>query len=914
MSSYSYISNAHPAYIEALYADYCRDSNAIDSHWRKFFEGFEFAIHNPNGHTAAAHTSAPISQQAPDRELKVYQLIQAYRQKGHLESQTNPISKRRDRHAHLQLADFGLSDADLALNFAIGREIGLPNATLQAIIDRLRLIYCGPLGFEFTYISDPQAYNWLKQQIEERNLSYGYPIEKKQHILSKLNETVVFERFLHTKYVNQKRFSLEGGESTIPALDAIINQAGDMGCQEVVIGMAHRGRLNVLVNTLRKTYEDVFNEFEGIMPDDLTMGDGDVKYHLGFSSQITTPSGKEVYLKLVPNPSHLEAVNPVVEGFARAKADVIYQSRYDDILPLLIHGDAAVAGQGIVYEVLQMCKLEGYYTGGTVHFVINNQIGFTTDFDDARSADYCTSVAAMVKAPVIHVNGDDVEAVVFAAELAVQFRQKFNTDVFVDMVCYRRHGHNEADDPQYTQPQMYVRIARHKNPRDIYSEQLAAKGEVEAAMAEDMQKGFWDMLQDRLNLVKQKALPYHAQKNELEWLAMIKPSKEDFEQSPITGISKEHVNIIVEGLSRVPEGFKPLSKVQKMLEKRRETMQKNKSLDWAAAELIGYASILLDGKNVRMSGQDVKRGTFSHRHAVLYDEAGNNTYNRLNHFVDNQGRFLIYNSLLSEYAVLGFEYGYSLASPQHLVVWEAQFGDFSNGAQIIIDQFLTSSESKWQRNSGMMLLLPHGYEGQGPEHSSARLERFLQAAAEQNICVVNITDAANFFHVIRRQLMRPFRKPLIVMSPKSGLRTFESSIFDIIGDTRFREILDDTTLENREKVRKILLCSGKVYYDLAEGRKNKGIDDVAIIRIEQLYPLAQGQLETILGHYPQNAELVWVQEEPENMGAWWYIADRLRCLGHTVSVVARKTSASPATGYYKLHPKEQQAIVENALK
>lgn len=911
MSSYSYISNAHPAYIESLYSDYRRDAASIDSHWRKFFEGFEFALNSQNGH--AATPAAAVSDDTLVRELKAYGLIQAYRQKGHLEANTNPIRPRRNRHAHLQLADFGLSDSDLTTPCAVGSQIGLEGQTLQNIVARLQELYCGSLGFEFTYLTDPQAYEWLRQQIENRDMAYGYPIEKKRHILSKLNETVVFERFLHTKYVNQKRFSLEGGESTIPALDAIINQAGDGGCKEVVIGMAHRGRLDVLVNILRKTYSDVFNEFEGIMPDDLTMGDGDVKYHLGFSSHVTTPNGNEVYLKLVPNPSHLEAVNPVVEGFARAKADIIYQSHYDDILPVLIHGDAAVAGQGIVYEVLQMCKLEGYYTGGTIHFVINNQIGFTTDFDDARSADYCTSVAAMVKAPVIHVNGDDVEAVVFASELAVKFRQKFNADVFIDMVCYRRHGHNEADDPQYTQPKMYAQIAQHKNPRDIYSAQLAAKGEVEAALAEEMQRAFWDLLQDRLNLVKQKALPYHAQKNELEWEAMVKSSIEDFEQSPITGISKETVNLIVEGLSQVPEGFTPLSKVQKMLEKRRETMQKNKSLDWAAAELIGYASILLDGKNVRMSGQDVKRGTFSHRHAVLSDETNNNTYNRLNHFTDNQGQFLIYNSLLSEYAVLGFEYGYSLASPQHLVIWEAQFGDFSNGAQIIIDQFITSSESKWQRNSGIMLLLPHGYEGQGPEHSSARLDRFLQASAEQNICVVNITEAANFFHAIRRQLARPFRKPLIVMSPKSGLRGFESSIFDIIGDTRFREIIDDSTINNPQKVRKVLLCSGKVYYDLAEARKNKGIEDVAIVRIEQLYPLAQGQLAAIRSKYPQQAKWLWVQEEPENMGAWWYMADVMRGLGQPVSVVARKKSASPATGYYKLHAKEQQAIVENAL-
>ncbi|HRI29383.1 MAG TPA: 2-oxoglutarate dehydrogenase E1 component, partial [Chitinophagales bacterium] len=587
-------------------------------------------------------------------------------------------------------------------------------------------------------------------------------------------------------YQGEKHFSLEGGESTIPALDALINAAGSAHVEEVVIGMAHRGRLNVLANIMHKTYEQIFSEFENTLPNDLTMGDGDVKYHLGYSSQITTPDGKTMHIKLAPNPSHLEAVNPVVEGFARAKADIIYNSDYDRILPVIIHGDSAVAGQGIVYEVLQMSKLQGYYTGGTVHFVINNQVGFTTDFDDARSADYCTSLAAMVKAPVIHVNGDDVEAVVFATEIALAYRQRFNTDVFVDMVCYRKYGHNEGDDPKFTQPVMYGIIEKHPSVRKIYSQQLHQKGEIEAALADQMEKEFWAQLQERLDMVKQKPLPYQYQEPEIAWRALRKATNADFDQSPVTGITTEQALAIVEGLGKLPDNFEPTVKARKMIKARLQAIKTNNILDWGATEMIAYGSILIDGKNVRMSGEDVKRGTFSHRHAVVYDQTTEGkAYNRLNNLTDDptqQGKFLIYNSLLSEYAVLGFEYGYAMASPDNLVIWEAQFGDFVNGAQIIIDQFIAAAESKWQRMNGMVLLLPHGYEGQGPEHSSARLERFLQACAEQNMCVVNITEPANLFHALRRQLAWEFRKPLVVMSPKSLLRSAQSHITDITGN------------------------------------------------------------------------------------------------------------------------------------
>ncbi|MCL4144841.1 UNVERIFIED_CONTAM: hypothetical protein GTU68_024251, partial [Idotea baltica] len=735
MSADTFISNAHPAYIETLYQEFEKDKAAVEIGWQRFFEGFEFALQS-NGHNGAtkSNTSEDFSE-----ELKVFNLIYTYRQNGHLVANTNPVRPRKDRKANLHLAAFGLSDADLKKQFTIGSVLGLGKTSLENIVNKLKQVYCGTTGIEYNYINNSEIRHWIRDKYENRPLDYGFDINKKKRILKKLNETSILEQFLGKKYLGEKRFSLEGGESTIPALDGIINESGKLGVEEVVIGMAHRGRLNVLANIMGKTYSTIFNEFEGSLPEGQTMGDGDVKYHLGFSSIVKTSDDIPVHLKLVPNPSHLEAVNPVVQGFVRAKADVVYNSDYDKMLPILIHGDAAIAGQGIAYEVTQMSKLEGYYTGGTIHVVINNQIGFTTDFDDARSSNYCTSVASVVEAPVIHVNGDDVEAVVYAAELAAEFRQKFNSDIYIDIVCYRKHGHNEADDPKFTQPRLYNLINKHANPRDIYIKKLTETGQLESSMVKQMEQAFWSALQDRLEMVKQKELPYTYQEPELAW-KKLKTS---------TGISKKKIATIVKGLISVPEGFTPLRKVDRMLEQRRKSMRDDKTIDWAAAELLAYGSILLDGNNVRMSGQDVKRGTFSHRHAILTDEKTGEEYNRLNHLEDKQGEFLIYNSLLSEFAVLGFEFGYSISTPEHLIIWEAQFGDFANGAQTMFDQFISSSESKWRRQSGLVMLLPHGYEGQGPEHSSARLERYLQSCAEQNITVANVTSPANFFHLIR---------------------------------------------------------------------------------------------------------------------------------------------------------------------
>ncbi|MBJ6120117.1 2-oxoglutarate dehydrogenase E1 component [Pontibacter sp. BT310] len=915
MDKYTYIANAHGDYIDQLYKAYQQDPESVDAGWRKFFEGFEFATaYGENGHEASVGTiTAPAKGAAAgvsDKEVAVRNLIHAYRTRGHLRSNTNPVRARKDRKARLDLSDFGLTDADLDTVFQVGDVIGIGAATLRDIEAALKKIYAGPIGFEYMYIRDPEVLEWFKQKVERDSLNFNPGIEYKKRILSKLNEAVVFENFLHTKFLGQKRFSLEGGETTIPALDAAIDKASELGVEEVVIGMAHRGRLNVLANIMGKTYEQIFSEFEGTAVPDLTMGDGDVKYHMGFSSEVITPSGNKVNLKLAPNPSHLEAVNPVVEGFVRAKIDCMYGKDIDKVLPILIHGDAALAGQGIVYEVTQMANLEGYNTGGTIHFVINNQVGFTTDFEDARSSIYSTDVAKVIDAPVLHVNGDDPEAVVFAMRLAMEYRQRYNNDIFIDMVCYRRHGHNESDEPKFTQPQLYNLISKHPNPREVYNKDLITRGEIDAELAESMDKEFRQMLQDRLDMVKQKPLPYNYQQMEKEWQSLRRSTPEDFNQSPETGISPEAVETVGKALTTLPQGFKPLKQIEKLLKERREMFFESKQLNWAAGELLAYGSVLLDGRIVRFSGQDVQRGTFSHRHAVLHDAVTSAPYNSLDYMKEGQGSFEIYNSLLSEYGVLGFEFGYAMANPNALVIWEAQFGDFANGAQVMIDQFISSTESKWQRMNGLVMLLPHGYEGQGPEHSNARPERFLQLAAENNMFVTYITTPANLFHFMRRQLALPFRKPAINMSPKSLLRhpAVVSPVEDFTSGS-FREVIGDN-FATPKSVKKVLLCSGKVYFDLLEEQQKNKRKDVAIIRLEQLAPFPKVQLEAELGKY-KNAKVYWVQEEPENMGAWTYI---LRIMRNSVEdVIARKASASPATGYLKVHAKEQQELIARAF-
>ncbi|NNV57787.1 2-oxoglutarate dehydrogenase E1 component [Limnovirga soli] len=914
MKDFSYITNSHPAFIESLYQDFVKDPSSIDADMKKFFEGFDFAVANNaaavNGGVATTdHSSAPIIDWM--REIRVYRLILGYRNKGHLIAKTNPIRTRKDRGANLDLGFFGLSDADLDTTFNAGNLIGLGTATLRTIVQHLQDCYANHVGIEFKYISEQERVDWITKEMEV-NFSTPLSLDKKKRILEKLNQGVMFEKFLHTKYIGQKRFSLEGGETTIAALDAIINTAAEHDVHEVVIGMAHRGRLNILANIMGKTYEQIFSEFEGTAKLDQTMGSGDVKYHMGYGSEVASSKGQKMHLKLMPNPSHLEAVDPVVLGFSRAKADVMYTSDFDKILPILIHGDASVAGQGIVYEVLQMSDLDGYSTGGTIHFVINNQIGFTTDFDDARSSDYCTSLAAAIQAPVLHVNGDDAEAVVKCVEIATRYRQTFNADIFVDMVCYRRHGHNEGDDPKFTQPQLYSLIEKHQNPREVYTQFLLQNGEPDAReLAKEMEKEFWASLQDRLDEVKQKPLTYTYQPPELAWKSLRRAVQADFEKSPATAISEADFRKIFDAIMVWPADFAPLKKVEKIIQEKIKLFQTETKVDWATGELMAYSSLLLNGSDVRMSGQDVKRGTFSHRHAVLRDENTDSYYNRLSRIDGAKGHFRIYNSLLSEYGVLGFEYGYALANPNALVLWEAQFGDFCNGAQTMIDQFISGGEQKWNRMNGITLLLPHGYEGQGPEHSSARMERFLQACAELNMVVTNITTAANLFHALRRQLAWQFRKPLINFSPKANLRHPGSySHMSEFINGGFKEILDDDTVTDASLIKKVLMCSGKLYFDLAERRQKLNTQDTAIVRLEQIYPLPYQQLEALNKKY-NKATWFWVQEEPLNMGAASFLKMNLNTINF--GIISRNPSAATATGYNKVHKQEQEEIIDTAF-
>lgn len=912
MKDFSYVTNSHPAYIESLYDDFKADPSKVDPEWQKFFEGFDFAVSKVNGNGAATAGAAEISSDKLTKEFGVFRLIRSYRKRGHLISTTNPIRPRKDRHAQLDLAHFGLSDADMETSFQAGSFMGMQGAKLKDILGRLQKTYAGKVGIEYTYINDQDTCEWVERAFESM-MTKEIPLEQKKRILEKLNEGVIFEKFLHTKYIGQKRFSLEGGESTIAALDTLINDAAENGVQEVVIGMAHRGRLNVLANILKKTYEQIFSEFEGNMPPDMTMGSGDVKYHLGFRSNIVTANGKDVNVQLTPNPSHLEVVDPVVTGFARAKADILYENKYDHVLPILIHGDAAIAGQGVVYELLQMSKLKGYNTGGTIHFIINNQIGFTTDFDDARSANYCTSIASMVHSPVLHVNGDDPEAVVKAAQLAILYRQKYNQDIFIDMVCYRRHGHNEGDDPSFTQPKLYDLIKKHSNPREVYTKYLLENGEKGVKkIAKEMEERFWNDLQARLDEVKEKPLPYELQQSEKAWQELRHSKPEDFDQSPKTAITKTQLNKYFDAIMGLPDGFKPLRKIKKLLDEKIKLYKEKGEIDWATGELLAYASLLADGKTVRMSGQDVERGTFSHRHAVLHDEDTYEEYSRLSTLSKDPNDFQIYNSLLSEFAVLGFEYGYSIANPHTLTIWEAQFGDFANGAQTVIDQYLVSAETKWRKMSGLVLLLPHGYEGQGPEHSSARMERFLQMCAEYNIIVTNITTAANLFHMFRRQMTWDFRKPLVNFAPKANLRQVRAySPTEDFTKGGFQEVIDDPYIKTASKVTRVLLCSGKLYFDLSEKQMEDKRTDVAIIRLEQIYPLPAKQLNKLKEKY-KDAEWIWVQEEPRNMGAagFLFMNQEEFSVGYYIT---RPPSAASATGFSKMHAKEQAQLVDEAF-
>ncbi|MDA0195688.1 MAG: 2-oxoglutarate dehydrogenase E1 component [Bacteroidetes bacterium] len=910
MDKYSYIANAHGDYIDEIYNSYKQNPESVDISWQRFFEGFEFQFSKDGENGAGKEVESLVSH----KETSVRNLIYSYRSMAHLKSNTNPVRERRQHSTRLDPEHFALSSSDMDTEFEVGKEIGIGKAKFSKILDTLKKIYLGPIGFEYNHIRDSDRFEWCRDRVENPStgaLAMEPPLEEKKLILSKLNEAVVFENFLHTKFIGQKRFSLEGGENTIPVLDKIIRLAAEFNVEEVVIGMAHRGRLNVLANIMGKTYEQIFNEFEGNVDPTLTMGDGDVKYHLGYSSFIPTPSGRDVYVKLAPNPSHLEAVDPVVLGYTRAQIDDEYKEDASKAIPLILHGDAAIAGQGILYEIVQMSQLPGYTTGGTIHVVINNQVGFTTDYDDARSSIYCTDLAKIIDAPILHVNGDDAEAAIFAAQFAVEYRMKFQRDVFIDLLGYRRHGHNESDEPKFTQPKLYSFIAKHPNPREIYLKKLLDRGDVDAELANNMDKEFRAELQDRLNEVKQKPLPYIPQKIEEEWHVLRHSTPQDFDESPETGISPQAITKVAKALTTLPNGFKPLKQIEKIIKDRKINFFDRKILSWADGEQLAYGSLLIENKIVRMSGQDVQRGTFSHRHAYLFDANTNEPYCPLDHIQKDQRKLWIYNSLLSEFGVLGFEYGFAMATPMALVIWEAQFGDFVNGTQVIIDQFIASAETKWERMNGLVMLLPHGYEGQGPEHSSARPERFLQLCANNNMVVSNVTTPANLFHLLRRQVTWEFRIPCINFSPKSLLR--HPSVVSPIEEfthSKFQEVYADNYVTDKS-VRRVLLCTGKIFYDLYEEQQKRKAKDVAILRLEQVHPFPRKQLDVHLKKY-KKAELFWVQEEPNNMGCWTYI---LRTMEEykELKLIARKASASPATGFAKLHREEQARIVQKSF-
>ncbi|MEQ9426123.1 MAG: 2-oxoglutarate dehydrogenase E1 component [Cyclobacteriaceae bacterium] len=906
MDKYSYIANAHGNFIDETYKAYKEDPNSVDESWQRFFEGFEFQI-NKYGENGASDDETLVS----GKETRVRNLIYAYRSRAHLKSDTNPVRERRQHDTRLDLEHFGLSKSDLDTEFEIGADIGLGKTKLSKILETLNTIYLGPIGFEYNHIRESKRFEWCRNRVENSKngaLAIEPSIDEKKLILSKLNEAVVFENFLHTKFIGQKRFSLEGGENTIPFVDKIIRSAAEYDVEEVVIGMAHRGRLNVLSNIMGKTYEEIFSEFGGDVDPSQTMGDGDVKYHLGYSSYLPTPSGKDVYVKLAPNPSHLEAVDPVVLGYTRAQIDDEYKEDSSKAIPLVIHGDAAIAGQGILYEIVQMSQLPGYTTGGTIHLVINNQVGFTTDYDDARSSIYCTDLAKIIDAPILHVNGDDAEATIFAAQFAIEYRQAFKRDVFIDLLGYRRHGHNESDEPKFTQPKLYSFIAKHPNPREIYVKKLTERGDVDAELANGMDKEFRAELQDRLNEVKQKPIPYVSQKIEEEWHVLRHSKPVDFDKSPDTSISDDAVQKIAKALTTVPKGFKTLKQIDKLIKDRKANYFDEKILTWADGEQMAYGSLLMENKIVRMSGQDVRRGTFSHRHAYFFDANSGEAYCPLDHIQKDQRKFWIYNSLLSEFGVLGFEYGFAMATPMALVIWEAQFGDFANGTQVMIDQFISSAETKWERMNGLVMLLPHGYEGQGPEHSSARPERFLQLCADYNMVVSNVTTPANLFHLFRRQVAWEFRKPCVNFSPKSLLRhpKVVSPISEITKGG-FTEVYGDGFV-TAKSVKRVLLCTGKVFYDLQEEQQKRKAKDIAIIRLEQLHPFPRKQLNDQLKKY-KKAELRWVQEEPSNMGYWSYLQRVMEEAGE-MKLISRKASASPATGFAKIHKEEQAKLVK----
>ena len=903
--------------IEENYRRWEENPEAVDRDWRAFFEGFELGnLPQRNGAAAAAEPTPAAMEQQAALQARVDALIQSYRALGHTIARMNPLAEKRPENPLLSLRALGFSESDLERKVSSPFFLNNRAMTLREMIAALDEIYAGAIGSEFQYIQTAGIRDWVRERIESRPMKHQASTEVEIALLRLLLEAEAFETFLHTRYVGQKRFSLQGAESLMVILDTVLHRCPRAGIEEICMGMAHRGRLNVLANFLKKSLKVIFAEFSTNYIPELVAGDGDVKYHLGYRTKRKLASGDEIEIRLTANPSHLEAVDPVVEGIARARQrmrrDIEHRRK---VLPLLVHGDAAFAGQGIVAETLNLSQLDGYSTGGTIHVVVNNQLGFTTLPEDARSSVYATDVAKMIEAPIFHVNAEDPIAVRFVTELAVDFRQTFGRDVVIDLLCYRRYGHNEGDEPLFTQPDLYAKIAKRPSIAQLYKQELLDSGVLTADDAASLEAEFQLRLEMTLEEVKSLEQEEPGKRNCFEESTAIFQPKYSSASRP-TAISPELLERIVTGLTRVPEGFNILPKVKRItIDRQREVYEAGGPYDWGFAEALAFGSLLLEGVPVRLSGQDSRRGTFSHRHSFFYDAKSGKPYLPLLHLAPNQARICIYNSPLSEAAVLGFDYGYSLDYPEMLCLWEAQFGDFANGAQTIIDQFIVSAESKWQRPSGIVLLLPHGYEGQGPEHSSARLARFLQACAEDNIQVCNLTTAAQYFHVLRRQMRRDFIKPLIIMTPKSLLRSEQaSSRTEDFTQGGFSEILPAPEVASPERIARVILCSGKVYYDLLNHRTEKQITDAAIVRLEQLYPLAEDKLREALAPFANARKIIWCQEESQNMGGWTFIEPRLRALlGREILYAGRNASASPAVGALAVHKREQACVIEEAF-
>jgi 2-oxoglutarate dehydrogenase E1 component len=908
MDRFSFLNAAHTEFFAQLYDQYLENPDSVEPSWRSFFQGFDFGMTTYNEENSVTYTSsvapsnatpsalecAPISDKL-QKEFKVIKLIEGYRSRGHLFTKTNPVRDRRVFLPSLELVNFGLSDSDLNTVFDAAKVIGVEPCTLKEIIGHLDSIYCQHIGIEYIYIRKPEVVEWIQKRLRINDNQPSFSTEEKKTILNKLNEAVSFENFLHTKYVGQKRFSLEGGESVIPALDALIEKAAEKGVEQFVMGMAHRGRLNVLANIFGKSTQDIFGEFDG-KDYDQEYFDGDVKYHLGLTADKVTRSGRKININLAPNPSHLETVGAVIEGITRAKQDRYFPDDFSKVLPIAVHGDAAIAGQGLLYEIIQMARLDGYKTGGTIHIVINNQVGFTTNYLDARSSTYCTDVAKVTLSPVLHVNADDAEAVVHAMSFALDFRMQFGRDVFIDLLGYRKYGHNEGDEPRFTQPVLYKIIAKHQNPRDIYAEKLLAEGVIDANYVNGLEKEYKSGLEENLEASRKKDLTIITPFMKNEWEGFEQVADKKMLEKVDTSYPKEELTKIANVICNLPEDKKFISKIQKLINDRKTMFFETNKLDWAMAEHLAYGSLLKEGYDVRISGQDVERGTFSHRHAVVKVEDSEEEVTLLNNLEGAKGKFHIFNSLLSEYGVLGFDYGYALASPKTLTIWEAQFGDFSNGAQIMIDQYISCGEDKWNNQNGIVMLLPHGYEGQGAEHSSGRMERYLQLCARQNMYVADCTTPANFYHLLRRQMKTTFRKPLIVFTPKSLLRDprVVSPIEDFENGS-FQETFDDTTV-NKADVKSLVFCTGKFYYDITAEREKNGRNDVAVVRIEQLFPLPVEQLKAIIAQYPNVDDYVWAQEEPKNMGAYSYMLMNFDLVKWRLASL--KAYAAPASGSY----------------